>query len=304
MISTALLFVGAIIGAGFATGAEIVTFFAPSGLPAVLIAALVFLALSAFISAIVFLSSSTPKIFAVLYFILFAAMTAGIIAVAGIITGILSLAVSVAVVAVGFDKMAKFNTVIVAAITVILLAICFTALRQPIHQVSGTQPFYMTVLNAVLYGGLNCCMLDEIAAAALRRNSKKSVYLAALSASAIIAVFVFLILSAIRASGTENAAMPILSVSNNPVTFTVILLAILTSQFAALFAIAKKIGAGTVKSTAAIAAAGFVCSFLGFGSIVAVGYPVIGGFICLFLIFSLTRHFVSRHKRPRQTFPR
>jgi uncharacterized membrane protein YkvI len=295
-INIALLFVGSIIGAGFATGAEIVTFFGSSGLPTIIIAFLVFLSLFGFISSIIFLGRPFPRIFNILYFILFVAMTAGVIQIAGVFAGIVSLVISIVIVLIGFDKMSVFNTIIVMAIIVILIFTCvgYIGKSYPIKE------NHNILLNIFLYGGLNCCMFSQIIAEAKQKMKNKSLYVAAGLASVIIAIFVFLILNAIRTTETESHIMPLLAISNNGITFIVILLAMLTSQYSALFTICPK---KKNKDLISVCIMAFICSFLGFEHLVSVGYHIIGIFICSFLFFSLLARFFFAHTHRRQVHP-
>ena len=61
MFAITLLIVSAVVGAGFATGAELMAFFGASALPPIAIAALVGVCLFVVMIALVFLQETTPS---------------------------------------------------------------------------------------------------------------------------------------------------------------------------------------------------------------------------------------------------
>jgi uncharacterized membrane protein YkvI len=151
-------------------------------------------------------------------------------------------------------------------------------------------------------------MLDEIIKVANQKTAKRNVIFAVIIAAAIISAFVYLILNAVTATNTQNVPMPFYFISHNSVTFVIIILAILTSQFSALFAITQKMEnfnphrfgntqkmdksqqidrnytdkrrkKAAVITTASLA---FICSFIGFSKLIETFYPIIG---LIFLIY-------------------
>ena len=296
-----MLFIGTIIGAGFATGAEIVTFFGALPLPLWLIALLVGIAMFALIALSIFLYHPAPSrrhkpldcTFMILYFVMFTAMTAGVTQLAGACGSLLSLAVSGLVVYFGFEKMARFNTLVVISIVIVLFGICFRCLFIPVTPTINYHHLPRGMLWAILYAGLNCMMLPELIAAAAPRYNKRTLLIAGLVTAVIIAVFVYMILQTITVTATADAPLPLLASSHHPATFVVVLLAMLTSQYTALFAIVQKINAVIPQAqkktrTALFGSCGlaFIASFCGFNQILQWGYPLIGAFISCFLLFS------------------
>lgn len=295
-----MLFIGSIIGAGFATGAEIVTFFDKFALPVWVIALLVGMAMFSIIALSIRLgeNSAQPRsalagIFIILYFVFFVAMTAAVTQLAGVFVSLIALLISGLIVMFSFNKMTRINTFIVIAIIIVLFGICLPHVVMPIT--TPTNPHHLpgAVVWAFLYAGLNCFMFPELVTAAAPQQKKSTLYLAGLIASVIIAAFVYLILTAIRFTDTQTAVMPLLKISPHPTTFVVILLAILTSQYSSLFAIIQKTQTLPRKHQFTkghlvlfFATAGFISSFLGFEKILDWGYPLIGAFICGFLFFS------------------
>lgn len=304
-----MLFIGAIIGAGFATGAEIVTFFNKFALPVWLIAVLVGVTMFCVMSVSILLAktNSQPQttfigyLFITLYFVFFVAMTAAVTQVAGVFVSLLALVFSGLVVKFGFHKMTRINTFIVICIIIVLFGVCLPHVLLPPRTATNWHDLPGGMLWAFLYAGLNCFMFPELIAAAVPQHQKRTLYLASLLAAAIIAFFVYMILTAIKFTGTQNAVMPLLATSNHPVTFVVILLAILTSQYSSLFAIVQKaqtLTLGKKVSTDFIiiifTILAFICSFLGFEKILNIGYPLVGAFICAFLCFSLLVYLRTR----------
>ena len=296
-----MLFIGTIIGAGFATGAEIVTFFGALQLPLWLIALLVGASMFALIALCIVLYHPAPRqrqkpiesTFLALCFILFTAMTAGVTQLAGVAGSLLSLAVSGLVVYFGFEKMARFNTLVVISIVIVLFGICFRCLFIPVSPTINYHHLPRGWLWAMLYAGLNCMMLPELIAAAAPRHNKRTLLIAGLITAIIIATFVYMILRTIAVTATADAPLPLLASSQHPATFVVVLLAMLTSQYTALFAITQKINivmpqAQKKTRTVLVSSCGlaFVASLFGFNRILQWGYPIIGAFISCFLFFS------------------
>jgi uncharacterized membrane protein YkvI len=146
-------------------------------------------------------------------------------------------------------------------------------------------------------------MLDKIIAAARSNVSRRKLYLSALLSSVIISAFAYLILHSIRVRNAENFAVPLLYISNTPVTFVMILLAILTSQYSALFSVVSTIAPKQKNKKLFVwgaALLSFGCSFLGFTKLVGIGYPIIGAIIFLSLILPML---TSWFLRKRCAFP-
>lgn len=304
-----MLFLGAIIGAGFATGAEIVTFFNRLSLPVWLIALLVGLTMFGVMVVCIALNKTNypPRnnfisyIFIGLYFIFFTAMTAAITQIAGVFVSLLSLIFAGLIVKFGFHKMTRVNTFIVICIVIVLFGICLPHVIIPLKMDTNWQDLPRGIWWAWLYAGLNCLMFPELVAAAAPQHKKRTLYLASLLAAVIIAWFVYLILTAVKFTQTADAIMPLLAASPHPVTFVVILLAILTSQYSSLFAIVQKFQTTKLGTKIApggliiiFAVAAFIGSFLGFTQILNLGYPLVGAFICVFWGFSWLAYLCSR----------
>ena len=315
-----LLFLGSVIGAGFATGAEIVTFFGNLHLPVWSIAALVGCTMFAIITLEIYLNYPRTKpctnnqqptttqpaehrhktgkildiVFIMIYLTLFTTMTAGITQITNIGVCIVTLIISTCIVLFGFQNLSRLNFYIVLIIIVLIIT---TAIP---HLLSTTTPVIHNwgnlptgIIWAFLYAGLNCFMFPELITAAAQRYQRRTLILSGIITACLVTILVGLILTTIQVTGTQNAAIPLLAAAPNPTTMTVILLAVLTSQYAALFAIlqrTQKLLPATknrpLSSTVGICLCAFIGSFCGFNHIINFAYPLIGVFTCVYLLFS------------------
>jgi len=281
MLGLAFLIISSIIGAGFATGAELVVFFGNSTLPAWVIALLVGVVLLTMFGIIIFLNEKNfhpPKIFFIpIYFVFFVAMTAGITQIASHFASILALILSVLVVLYGFKKMSKFNYAVMIFVLVILLITTLPHIGQAQGQNPNSRPL---ILNLLIYAGLNCCLLFPLFKRARKEFTLKQLLASATTAAITISFFILIILSSIDKSGVYP--MPILTLSNNFLVVTAILLCMFTSMFISLFNIEQstKSNAPTLVLVSAFA---FGLSLLGFTQIVSILYPVLG-FAAFFLV--------------------
>ena len=325
-----LLFLGSVIGAGFATGAEMMAFFGGLNLPAWVIAALVGLTMFAIIALEIYLNyprkqqntehspqnPRTAKIrdtgFILIYFILFTAMTAGITQITNVGICIIALIASAGIVLFGFQHLSRLNLYIVLMIIVLIVT---TALPHLFSNTTAHTPNYRWhnfpagLFWALLYAGLNCFMFPELIMASAKQHSRRTLLWAGVISTLLVTILVGLILTTIQNSNTQTAPIPLLAAAPNAITMVVILLAVLTSQYAALFAIQQR-GQKLLPCTknhpaysiTAICCCALIGSFCGFNHIVNFAYPLIGAFTCVYLLFSCWKTWrawrVSR-SRPR-----
>lgn len=312
-----LLFLGSIIGAGFATGAEIMTFFGDLHLPIWFVALTVGCTMFAIIALEIHLNYPSTKypnrpqlqtdhhqhktgkfldiVFIMIYLTLFTAMTAGITQITNVGVCIITLIISTCIVLFGFNRLTRLNFYIVLIIITLIIT---TALP---HLFSTTPPsskyhwsnFPVSLIWALLYAGLNCFMFPELITATAKRHSRRTLYLAGLITALLVTILVGLILTTIQNTHTQGDPIPLLAASPTPTTMAVILLAVLTSQYAALFAILQRCQKllPTTKNrplytTVGICCCAFVASFCGFNHIINFAYPLIGAFTCVYLLFS------------------
>lgn len=301
-----LLFLGSVIGAGFATGAELITFFGNLHLPTWCIASIVGITILAIISLEIMLyypthnqtsfNRFTNLCSIIVYFILFTAMTAGVTAIANSGLALLSLVLSAIIVLLGFDKLSRLNTVFVLLIIILVITTALPHLFLT-TKLQATKWIHLPygIISAFLYAGLNCFMFPELIKAAALKQKKRTLYGAALTTSIFITILVGLILTTIKQTGTTHATIPLLAAAPNPITVLIILLAIITSQYTALFAMMQRYKKIVKKNRSPLliitgfCLLAFITSFCGFNQIINFAYPLIGAFTCFFLLFSWQR---------------
>ncbi|MDR0975441.1 MAG: hypothetical protein LBM01_00585 [Christensenellaceae bacterium] len=311
MWGIAFLFVGSIIGAGFATGAEILAFFGGLDFPPLLIGAFVVLTQFAVMFLILNRASKQTqkstrftkfkKVYELaLYFILFTAMTAGISKLFGAIAGAISLCVSLFIVFLGFNKMVVINRYLVLFVSTVLFIINIVFLNSGSFEIGNAVSAPSAIFWAFLYSGLNCCMMDSIVKTALKTKTRREVILASIISSLIVGVFTFLILNSIRTNAISSA-VPMLEISKNPITLVAVLGCIITSQFSSLFSIKETLPArfSGVYFVALVCALCFAMSFIGFSNIISFFYPIIGGITVITLSIFYIRNYSDNAIEPK-----
>lgn len=320
------LFLGSIIGAGFATGAEIVTFFGELKLPIWLTASII--GITMFLIMILEILLFYPKsastnakqikclelkhnytffkklldvVFIMIYITLFTAMTAGIKQITNFFTCITSLFLCSFIALFNIKKLSKFNAFIVL---IIVISIITTAIPHINHAVPHIAYKWGDVSTAThkgfLYAGLNCFIFPEIIALISKTHRRRIIIISSLITAVLITILTGLILTTIKTTNSASASIPLLTAAPNPFTFIIILLAILTSQYTALLGITQRLHeilpqTKNKPSTtmACICFLSLIISFCGFNHIIQFGYPIIGMFICLYLLFSFFGRFLS-----------
>lgn len=316
IIEITLLFLGSVIGAGFATGAEIITFFGDLTLPVWCISLIVGITMFTIImleiriyypktnqiqqltlpnkqSHIVF---ATEIFTTMIYFILFTAMTAGVTSITNKLITLISLICSATIVLFGFSKLSRLNSWFVFVIITLIITTALPHLSN-----FNTLNYEYTSLPSgifwgLLYAGLNCFMFPELIKEIAKQQKRSTLIWSSLITAIIITILVGLILTTIKDCRTTTATIPLLAAAPTPITITIILLAILTSQYTALFAIIQKCNKifPTTKNrplltTIGICACAFIASFFGFTQIINFAYPLIGAFTCVFLSISFLK---------------
>ena len=313
MIALAFLIVSAIIGAGFVTGTELFVFFANAPLSPIWVALLVSVCLFLLMGATLLLSESnqgeTPNfqppvvIFAPLYMIFFAVMTAGIAQLLGPIGALVSLGACVLIVMFGFEKLTKLNKYLIWFVLAVLLIIAIPNIHPwEVPTQSVTTP--RLILSALYYAGMNC-MLFPIYKKARIRYSPKECIIATIIACIILGALVWLILSSMNPS--TNGLFPIQNLNNSFLVKLAIFLSVFTSQFISLFnldtalrgqRIPQQPESTYLKRTSLLAllcAIAFFLGSFGFWQLVTHVYPWVGLFMVLFLACALLRLFVLRY---------
>ena len=292
MIALILLIISTVIGAGFATGAELLSFFGKTGLPPILIAAVVGFFLLLIMSALLFLvprkqNKVIRHAFTAIYFAVFIVMTAGLMHLSGVITTIIALVFCIAIVMFGFDKLLFVNKYLILFVLAILLFASITNLNgdnSVLLHAEGAK-WAQGVALCLLYAGMNCCSLERIFTTAPAKYSRKKILVACVIATVIICIFIALILTAIMRQNVITA-MPILVLSNNIITKAAVFLSILTSMMICLYNITTPASRKQrLAAPTAICLLAFGFSFLGFQSVLAFLYPLIGGCMILYVLW-------------------
>ena len=291
MFALAFLIISSIIGAGFATGAELVVFFANSAIHYSVISIMVAATLFGLIGLIIWLSEKSfmqnRYLFVPIYATFFVVLTAGMRTLVGPYFTILVSITCVIIVMLGFDKLMKLNTPILLFILIVIVVIGIPSIGS--HEINyGNNGLLFTLFWALIYGGLNCVFVLPVVKKARERLSLTSVLGAAVITSIVIGVLVFIILGSVD----RGYEIPILSLSTSPFIMVSVFLCIFTSMFIALFNIDTSLGTKKKASYNSshrlivlilICAMAFVLSFIGFTKVIGIFYPLIGVFvICYF----------------------
>lgn len=298
------MIISAVVGAGFATGAELVTFFGSSALSPVVIALVVGVLLFGLMAALLFLPNTDKQwLFAPVFFIFFVAMTAGVTELAGAWASAIAVILSVLIVLFGFERMLTANKILMLFALIILLLVVISNFGGKLPVSNSSTSEWKTILSALLYASMNCCLLPAIFAEAKKKYSFKKLLYACFAAAITVGFFVLLILTAIRVNNVANAAMPVLALSGSYIIRFAILVCILTSMFAALFNLKTSNFLGHTLPQAprkdvfmlvAVGSIGYGLSFLGFTKVIGIFYPIVGIAMIGFIVFSFCSNLKER----------
>ena len=319
-LGTSLTILGTVIGAGFISGREIVTFF--YGYDPLISSALfatgftVVLFILFFDSSYVdskWFSCSKPLLY-IVNLILAAGMLS---ALDGLylsifpnnpypVLSLTALIVSNVVVGEGVEGLKSSNlflTPIIVLITVIL--ILFSDLNEYVS--SGK----FSVLLTAEYIGLNVFASSILFSELGKKTNKKTAILGAMTASLILGLLIFFISSAIFHTDSINSDMPLLAVaSKNPFLKIVFSVALLFGIFTTLlschyplyhFVRTKK---ANFFVQLLLSATIYSVSRLGFYNIVSKLYTIMGAIGFLYIIVTSILQAVFRSRRPKSTSPR
>lgn len=310
-----MLIIGTIIGAGFASGREIVAFFGPtpSWLVAVIGAVLVFVMCYVFLS--VGAKSQADNLAEVnrkiagkadvllnicLLFnsaISLSAMLAGFDSLFGSMWGgkpvysVLFAAVSVFVVMRGLKGLVKCNVILVPLLIVFIVAVCAISFNSPVYGTFGAKSAY----RCVTYIGMNM-MLAAALLTTIGDLSKKQIAAASVVTAAIVGVLLYLIVSALCSSGAGQTDMPLVTLSRTGglvmFGFGIVTVAagIFTTMLTAHIALTDWLASLTKSrlfSAVVTACACLALSFIGFKNVVDTLYPVLGILGALYFVLNL-----------------
>ena len=330
-----MLVVGTVIGAGFASGREIVAFFGvtPSPWVALLCAAITFVMCAVFLLVgekanaddlgevnariggradallnIVMLFNSAISL---------AAMFAGFDSLFSEfyplkpLYSIVFAIISVLIVTKGLDGLIKCNVVLVPALALVIVFVTLSSITEPM-----TSPLTaVNALRSLTYIGMNM-MLAASVLTTIHGLSKKQIFIASGVTAAIVGALVLLIILALGSSCAGEADMPIVAMSSRlgkiVYGFAVFAVAagILTTLLTAHVALTEwldGIVGHKLLSAFCTAAVCLALGFMGFKTVVDVLYPVLGVLgvvyfaINLFYLFPHRDASVKRFRRGKVT---
>lgn len=240
-VKAGLLFMGTIIGAGFASGKEILIFFAGNAVS--LVFAVIFAGIFFYLTGLLFFNlgkriqggnlfkitevllkkySSVFNLFLLFsYLILLAAMLAGADALAGESLGykssipvfsIIMLILSINIIRRGIKGLLKINSILVPAVVMFIFAVCIFSLSNTNPSDSGNwselgMGFFASIYNAILYVALNMLLSSAILISAGKNMTKPQIKTACITAAIIISILLTLVLLACRFNYSEIHGM-------------------------------------------------------------------------------------------------
>jgi len=271
-IKAGLLFMGTIIGAGFASGKEILTFFAGN------IVSLVFSVISAgiffYLTGLLFFNlgkriqaDNLFKITEVLlkkysyifniflafcYLVLLAAMLAGVDALAKESIGyngffpifsIIVLILAILITRKGINGMIKINSILVPIVIVFIFAVCIFSLSKITYLNSGNwsekgMTFFSSILNCILYVAMNMFLSSAVLVTAGKNMNSRQVKISSFTAAILITILLTLILLTFRLnySKIQGMEMPmvVLALDVSPIFSIISVIILLCAIFTTL----------------------------------------------------------------------
>lgn len=292
-LKAAFLLSGAVMGAGFLSGRELVFFFGTEGfLPFLLIAGGVLF--SGF--AAVFAGGGMPagkavgRFFQTAFlfadFVFAASMLAGLNELtvqAGILGGTPLLSAGACVFCFLYSVKGKAGAGVLSAVlmpaALILINVAVFSGRTLSYGGAPANPL-TGIAGACVFAFMNVFVSVPAVSAGARGLGRKSLYAGAALFSLLTAAQAALILMAVRGAFSADAALPLLSAVKGGagIAFGAALgLGMLTSFYTCFCNVAEHTGnLWGKKGVAAAACAAYLCSFIGLGNIVKYLYPVIG----------------------------
>ena len=282
---TAALFVGSVVGAGFATGREVSLFFGGDGVGSLVVASL-FMAVCAY----AFLDMgarqalrdprlllATDGVIALSSFAVYAAMIAAAEGVLRRLTGAegLSLPLTLLVMTLAGKRLSWVSLLNLVAVPLMVAVIMAVGLRVTDRIAGDLHP-----LRAMAYGGMNLLFSGAL----MIREGETLTMGGRLTASLTAGGTIFVMLLFMRrcVAGTGSAEMPFLEVAAREGVGTlaslVLLLAIVTTMASTAYLVTERLTALTgdgVLSASLTTLAGYLTSTVGFAPLVAYTYPVV-----------------------------
>lgn len=305
MLAFAVMIISTVVGAGFATGAELMAFFGDSTLPPIVIATAVGVFLFAIMVVIAFNQHRTPPnwLISAISFIFLVAMIAGVSELSGPVTAAVATLLCVVVIWLGFEKAVTINKYIMGFALAVLFVVAIANFGETMARTNLKHNIFSTIWMTVLYASMNSFMLFAVFRTALQKRTRKEVLAAGGFAALVISFFILIILTAVRANNLNNAVMPVLELGKSWFVWLAILMCIVTSlYFAMLGTTAGENRQNKVtKKLIVICGLAFTFSFMGFKKVIGVFYPIVGIAIIVYVLFVcflwLKDYFALRHIR-------
>ena len=323
-----MLIIGSIIGAGFSSGQEILTFFTGSGKFSYLIIILstifLYISLKELIKFGRITKSKTIKeinktlfknitffnVFIYLsLFVFIIAMIAGLNSIGGLIfkninfpiLTIVSLFFALFICELGYNAIKKVNNFLMP---VVILLIIFVTLFNIFVNFKNFQTINITFINFFEYLLLGFCYISYnivFSSSLIVENSinfcNKKTKINALVISVILGGLILLINIALLKTTNYNNALPMLSLAfniNNVVGYLfsfILWFSVLTSLISCLYMLINNFKINKIISSSIILTLGYMLSLFGFNNIINFIYPIQGiiGLIFLFKIFAYNK---------------
>jgi len=332
VFSLSMLMIGAIIGAGFASGREIVAFFGNQISPLVAL----FCAIGIFIVSVMLLTiankvnkdsfgevnqqllgkfSGFADLFLLLNgFIVLSGMMAGMdslfspifnVAPAySIISGILC----IFIVMRGVDRLLKGNEMIVPIIIIALITVCLFNYKS-----SPLLPIKEDIPSTVIYVSMNMMLCSTVFTTMHKYSFKQIVYASGLTAI-IIGGLMYLMIAALNKTKAYPYPMPIVEIARNtsPILYFLSIIAVAVGIFTTMMTAMSGLTSffeGYVDSrfyaSVIVFISGLIVSNLGFENVIGYLYPIIGlvGLLYVIVCFAyLTRNRYKRLSKTAKTF--
>lgn len=286
-LKTSSVFIGTLIGAGFATGREILLFFGRSTpfipiLSAVICGGFCYLFLYAGNKGLNVIPSKGGKLmlgaFFIAAFIIYAAMISAadniLYRLVGSYGGGVLTAIIIGIICLSIKDGLKFLNLIVVPLLLILIILISSKLSMP------SFPSKFNIQNAFAYAALNMFLGGFLIVPDGRAMKRSEMILTSIISIAVLVTTLMLIYKVVLHS--EHATMPVMEVAITLrmqfVASIIILLAIISTMagcFTALSAITMTVLKNKWVSGIAVATKGIMTAIIGFRLIVDIGYPLV-----------------------------
>ena len=306
-VRTAALFVGSVVGAGFATGQEIALFFGGDGVGSLVVAAM-FMAVCAYaflemgarrVVAGPALSLATDTVIALSSFAVYAAMIAAAEEVLFRLTGArgLSLPLAVAVSIVAGRRLSWVSALNLVAVPLMIAVIVWVGGRTSADLGGSFHP-----LRALAYGGMNLLFSGALMIGEGGRLARGERITASLAAG--VTIFILLLFMHRAVASTNAVEMPFLAAASREGLGTLaslaLLLAIVTTMAGCAYLLIDRLTALTrdrTLSASLTTLAGYVSSLVGFAPLVAYAYPVVSFLGLVATLGAITENVIANVKK-------